>query len=214
MARASTGLLTLAAVLSFAFVGSASGAKPKPWQWTPAQAGSSLVKWNPIPFPPKSSSLQVKTARCVGLGKAVQRRYSAFRCVTDYDNRFGTAAKRVKLWMSVRRVGSGQPCVSLRSLASVAAGCLSASGAPRTPGTLIDGLMGLRRAMTTRMGTQGVWSSSIDCLSFGAGFFVCTFDNPAERGEAEVTLTTQGPTAKVTKIECLVQTERPGCVPD
>jgi hypothetical protein len=192
----------------------ASAAKPKPWQWTTAAAATSLVKWNPIPFPPGSSSLQVKAARCAGRGKAVQRRYSEFRCVTGYDNRFGTAWKTVALWVKVRRVGSGQPCVSLRSLATVPPGCLNPTGAPRVPGSLVDAGFGLRRVMTTRMGTSGVWSSAIGCLGFGAGFYVCTFDNPAERGQAEVTLTTRGPTAKVTAIECLVQTERPGCVPD
>jgi len=68
--------------------------------------------------------------------------------------------------------------------------------------------------MTTRMGTGGLWSSAIECLGYGAGFYTCTFVNVAEKGEASVTLTTRGAVVKVTAIECLVQTERPGCRPD
>ena len=209
--NARTVVIIVVAAALVAATSAYAAVKPKPWQWTTAQAASALILWDPSVFPSRERMEAVNKARCTGRGKAVQGRFVAFRCVTGFGQRTGNVAKTAVLWVRVRKVGRGQPCVSLTSLAAIPAECLDPTGAPRVAG---DPYLGLRKAMTIRMGTGGLWSSAIECIGYGAGFYTCTFDNPAERGAALLTLTSKGAVVKVTAIECLLQTDRPGCSPD
>jgi hypothetical protein len=115
--------------------------------------------------------------------------------------------------MKVRRVGKGQVCANLKSLAAIPASCLSTSGAPRTEGSTLHAWYALRDAMTVRMGTPTRWVAAIRCLSYGAGFYTCAFENATERGDALVTLTTEGPVVHLTALQCLRDVVRPGCSP-
>src|SRR5262249_12102393 len=85
--------------------------KPKPWQWTTAQAGTAVVTWNPAVFPYTEGLPKVYDARCTGQGKAVQKRFTAFRCDTGFGQVVGGVQRRAVLWVKVRKAGKGQPCV-------------------------------------------------------------------------------------------------------
>jgi hypothetical protein len=53
--------------------------------------------------------------------------------------------------------------------------------------------------------------AAIDCRGYGAGFYICSFKNGGEEGEATITMTTRGVVFRVTAITCLLQLDRPGC---
>lgn len=196
-----------------AFAAAVEGATPKPWQWTPALAAQRVIAEDPSVYRPPLDSVTLVYAGCVGRGESVNGRYSSFQCSADFlpDGASGPDL-HATLWVRVRRVGNGQPCVSLVGFAAIPRGCLSTSGPPRVRGSVWDARLALRRAMATRMGRSGLqWNATIVFLGYGAGFYTCTFANAGMRGQASVTFTTRGPIVKVTAIECLLRTERPGC---
>jgi hypothetical protein len=209
---AMVGKTIAALAVAVALAATAHAAAPKPWQWTPATASRAVVA-APLALWPSASgdNGDVTSAKCTGRGRATQGRFNSFRCTARFVFKTsGTPPRTSVLWASIRPVGKGQVCASLSSLAEIA-DCVSTAGPPRKLGSTAQAQLALRQAMTARMGTSGPWSAAMQCLGFGAGFFVCNFDNPSERGSATVITTTRGPRVTVTAIECLQQTERPGC---
>jgi hypothetical protein len=176
-------------------VANAHGAAPKPWQWTPGLASHAVVAAHLAVFPSSTGDTgEITSATCVGEGPGTSARFSAFRCaVSVFFN--GKPVRKATLWVKVRKVGTGQVCANLKNFAAIPPSCLSRSGAPRlADGTTLHAWYALREAMTVRMGTPTRWVAGIRCLGYGAGFYTCAFEK-AERGEASVTLTTEGPVA-------------------
>lgn len=71
------------------------------------------------------------------------------------------------VFVKVRRQGSGQPCVSLASFASIPSGCLAPAGT-RAKGSEADARMAIR-AETGFIG-------QVACVGFGAGFYRCEYE--------------------------------------
>jgi hypothetical protein len=186
-------------------------APAKPWQWTTGHVSRAVVSAHLAVFPSRTGDNgEITAATCVGYGPAASGRFAAFRCsVSVFFN--SRPIRRAVVWVKVRKVGKGQVCANLRSFSAIPAGCLSATGRPRTDGSTVHAWYALRDAMTARMGTPTRWVASIACLGYGAGFYTCAFENATETGEASVTLTTEGPIVRLTALRCVMDTERPGC---
>jgi hypothetical protein len=206
------GRAAAAVLVAVVLVADARGAAPKPWQWTPGLAARAVVAAQLAVFPSSTGDTgEITSAKCVGHGPGTSARYAAFRCSVSVFFT-GRPVRQATLWVKVRKVGKGQVCANLRSLAAVPANCLSRSGAPRLEdGTMLHAWFAVREAMTARMGTPMRWVAAIRCLGYGAGYYTCAFGNETERGEASVTLTIEGPVVRLTALECLRDTDRPGC---
>jgi hypothetical protein len=211
--RVAAAALIAAVLVAALLVADAHAASPKPWQWTTGHASRAVVSAHLAVFPSSTGDNgEITSATCVGQGPATSSRFAAFRCsISVFFN--GKPVREAIVWVKVRKVGKGQVCANLKSFAAIPASCLSRRGAPRTEGSTLHAWYALREAMTVRMGTSTRWVAAIGCLSFGAGFYTCAFENATESGSASVTLTTDGPVVHVTAIECVRDTERPGCSP-
>lgn len=170
------------ALVALTVVGSAAAATRIPaYQWTPAQAAAQVVRWNPaIATDPDipAYEVNVKSARCGGYGPARQGRYLSFRCTVVFQSSSvrGQPFARA-LWVKVRRQGSGQPCVSLTSLASIPFGCLRVVGA-RLPGSVGDAKLALVKR------TGAVLPPT--CTGYGAGYYLCSYQFGETKGRAAV----------------------------
>lgn len=175
----------------------ASGASPKPWMWTPAQAGAAVVTWNPSVFP-SYSKLNVKEARCRGLGKAQKGRYSTFRCLGGYGTKYSGVIQRATLWTRIRRVGKGQPCVSTKSLAAIPKPCLETSGRPRVVGSVDDAHDAHALALQAKYQLKYPWQGPTTCLGYGAGYYECAYGiDGVGMLVSQVFFTTAGPVVRL-----------------
>lgn len=120
-----TMVLVVCLGLASLFAGSASAARPKPYQWTPAQAAAKAT----VAFGVKAQKGGRYTpVVCKGTGAAAAGRFVAFACSYTYrKGAVSTPAETVRLWVKVRPVGAGGACVSASP--SVPAACLRASAA-------------------------------------------------------------------------------------
>lgn len=100
---AATALLSSAAFLGAA---AAAAVKPKPWQWTAAKMNTRLMAAAPFVW----DEVELQTARCVGQGKAVARRYSRFRCAISFGSN-NIQPYGAQVLIRVLPVGSGKLCV-------------------------------------------------------------------------------------------------------
>lgn len=193
-------LLVLAPVLA-AFVllaarNADAAVKPRPWQWTPAQASGQILSWQPAAFPDTYGLTdgKITMARCAGRGVEVRGRYTSFRCAVVYTSRRGIGQNEL-LWVKVRRQGAGQPCVSREGLAAVAAPCLNPIGI-RTKGSVNDATTAMRLEIARRQGTSFPYQGPSGCAGWGAGFYTCWFgsDDPTAptNGRATVTMLASG----------------------
>lgn len=181
-----------------------SAAKPKPWQWTTAQAATSLTAFREIHARVASGailSVDVLSARCVGRGKAVLRRYVSFRCAVGLREGFDESSTKI-FWLRVRPVGKGEPCWSFASLSAVAVGCLSAKGGVRVRGR--DESAGDLALQVSLGGPGGLYQGPISCIPEGLGYFSCWFGGQAavddpNVGTATVVLLKSGAQVTVTK---------------
>lgn len=158
-----------------------ASAAPAPYSWTPAQASAQLVTWNPQvwvdPVAP-SYEVAIRSARCGGSGPAVRGRYLSFRCVATFQSRSARGTPHaLVLFVKVRRQGTGQPCVSLKSLGAIPAGCLRTVGA-RVPGSIREARGEVRKRTGSVM--------SPECAGYGAGFYLCTYEIADQPGRAAV----------------------------
>lgn len=151
----------VAATTVLVVVASSSAAvKPKPWMWDTQTAAQQVARAGLTPLGRETPSRL--TVKCVGKGKQIQRHYTSFACT-------GT----LKLFVKVRPVGKGQPCVSLTSLATVPAACMAKG--TRTPGTRDDARNALRTKLQAVYQTTFPYQGPTECAGFGAGFFQCWF---------------------------------------
>lgn len=151
------------------------------YRWTPAQASAQIVRWNPAAVPDAlrpGQSENIKSAKCGGYGPARQGRYLAFRCVAVYQSLSVRGTPHaVTLWARVRQQGSGQPCVSTKSLAAIPYGCKRTVGA-RLPGSVSDA----KQAVVER--TAAVLGPT--CIGYGAGYYMCSYQVGDDTGRAAV----------------------------
>lgn len=166
--------------------------KPPAWLWTSAVAArqvSTLDIW------PTEGTLS--GVRCQGKGKAVAKRYGAFRCTaTLTPKRLADPKQPVSFWVKVRRQGTGQPCASPSGLGVIPSGCLNPSGA-RAAGS------GSEAAAATQGkigGPGGAYQGPVGCLGYGAGFWRCwigTGEDTASSGHSVVVFLASGPSVTI-----------------
>jgi hypothetical protein len=138
------------------FGGAALAVPPKPYQWTTAQASAAIKQQSAYVYRDEQGNQQslVKLA-CRGTGKAVQRRYVAFRCTAKF-----TGAVTGTLVARTRKAGG--LCWSLTS--TVPGACLAAG--TRVPGSIREAFLAWRGALT-------VSPAYTACVANGSGFYSC-----------------------------------------
>jgi hypothetical protein len=211
--RRLTGTIASVGIVVTLFAVGVAAAAPKPWEWTPAAASRAVVAAHLAVFPSLVGDTgEITAATCLGQGTANAKRFTAFRCASRvFFN--SKPVRQAIVWVRIRRVGKGQVCANIGSLAAIPVNCLNTTGPSRTEGTTLHAWYAVRQAMTVRMGTPTLWRAAISCLSYGAGFYTCSFESATEEGRASVTLTTDGPIVRISALQCLVMTERQGCAP-
>lgn len=168
--------IVLTVIVGLVLAGAASGAaRPQPWAWDTKTAARQLGTLEL--FGRESGTL---TARCSGRGKAVSKRWVAFRCSIVWTPRSGDVS-RSTAFVKVRPVGKGGACVSFVSLAAVPAACLA-------KGVRVGDRDAARGALRAELGRQAgstiPYQGPTECLQRGPGYFECFFgtdliDDPA-----------------------------------
>jgi hypothetical protein len=180
-------------VVALAVVAPATAkAKPKPWMWTSQVAAVKVGALELAPLNDVSGTTTVK--RCAGKGKHVGKTYASFACSVTFTPRGPSSQPQaLTLWVKVRKVGRGEPCVW--TTAAVPAACTNPRGA-RMNGDDSDAA----GAVATKLGN---FQGPLGCAAWGVGYFRCWFganaaDDPAN-GWATVVLLKTGPVVTVTK---------------
>jgi hypothetical protein len=102
--------LVVAVLIGLVATTSASAAtRPKPWQWTTGKAATRLAAADPFNAPADELGDDVLSARCVGKGRSVSARFSAFLCEARIGGSNGALIWPVLI--RVLPVGSGKICV-------------------------------------------------------------------------------------------------------
>lgn len=128
----------------------------RPYQWTTKQAATAIrAQGSYLYADERGQSQGLVRLACKGRGKAVQHRYTGFRCAASFT---GGAAGTITA--KTRRAGG--LCWSLT--ATVPGGCL-ASG-DRAPGSIRDAFLAWRSALT-------VSPAYTVCVASGIGFYSC-----------------------------------------
>lgn len=191
-------LLVVASVVLLA-AGSAQAAKPakpKPWMWTTAVAARQISSLDLSPLNDVLGTTTIK--RCAGKGKRVGKSYAAFACSASFAARGPSATPQtLTLWVKVRRVGKGEPCVWTSP--AVPAACTNPRGA-RLRGDDSDATAALVKKISTgSIPFQG----PTGCSAWGVGYFRCWFGanaaNDPSNGWATVVLLRAGAVVTVTK---------------
>lgn len=149
--------------------GGASGAvKPKPWAWDTKTASRQVVA---LGIFGGRGELTVKA--CAGRGKRVAARWTSFQCSVVWTPRsFSEAPTSSTVYVKVRPVGRGAPCVSLTSLTAVPGVCL-AKGV--RSGDRNDARNALRLELQRQAGAAYPYQGPSECLARGPGYFECFF---------------------------------------
>jgi hypothetical protein len=182
-----TATFLAVSLAALVIIGSALGAIPA-WQWTPAQASRNLVAWNPrihFEIDQGYGNPDLVKASCRGWGNSVRGRYTTFRCMATFlSDSPRQTTDRKPLWLAVRKVRKGQPCVTLGKLFEIPVGCLDKSGKPRVPGSLDAAIRATRRKMHA--------TYRPNCWGYGAGFYQCQWQVGANTGLISMTFTSAG----------------------
>jgi len=176
--------------LSLAVAQLASGAtKPKPYQWTPAQARAAIMTYADDlydDFVSGHPNRDALASMCRGLGKRVAGRFVSFRCAARIA-KIGMfiPEQTVILFAKTRRTGG--LCWNEGSLGAVPSRCLAAG--PRAKGSPDEAVLALRRWLPTKYGGgPALWQQRVDCGPHGSGFYLCSWEGEPSGG-ASVTFT-------------------------
>ena len=85
--------------------------KPKPYQWTPAKAGTRLLASAPFVW---SEDVHLMTSTCLGTGKAAAGRYSRFACRISFGGT-NVVPYKATVVAKVLPVGTGKLCIPVGS---------------------------------------------------------------------------------------------------
>ena len=191
--------LLVAVFVALLAVGSADAArkpvKPAPWMWTSAVAAQRVAALDLSPLNDVLGSTTVK--RCAGKGKRVGKSYAAFACSATFIARGPSqTTQNLTLWVKVRKVGKGEPCVW--TSAAVPAACTNPKGA-RLNGDDSDA----EAALTKSISTGSIpFQGPMGCAAWGVGYFRCWFgvndSTDPSAGWATVVLLKTGATVTVT----------------
>lgn len=183
--------LIVLVVLALGLASTAAAATPKPWFWTPAQTARTIVAQKPALNKIDGVAATLTGAKCRGIGKARQGKFTAFRCASSFRSLSGDTAVG-SVWARIRPVGKGLPCMSLEKLSAIPRACLATSGPPRVVGDAVAAASALREWLPTKFGGPRLAQGTFDCLGFGAGYYECSFTS-TRNGTSTVLLTTRGP---------------------
>ena len=160
-------------------------AATKPWLWTTKQASSALMRQAEDFVVEQEQSRDLVAARCRGVGKAVQRRYSRFLCTATAQRGAGDPLLNIRVNAKTRRAGGICWAAAPNPIPS---GCFApgvrGEGSPR------DAWAAMYRTVDNRYVQGG------DCLPHGAGFFTCSWSDAAGPHRGTVVFRPQ-PVAKV-----------------
>lgn len=166
--------LIVVCLVTLVAVSVADAATPKPYQWTTKQAAQAVRSETQLVYTDESGlDMDLTQIACKGVGKAVQRRYLAFRCSATYT-RPGTIVvpaetKRVVIQVKMRKVGRGSICANV---GTVPLACLAKG--TRAKGSMSSAYSAYRRK------TQASPSDD-ECYAHGSGFYSCWYEDSTGR---------------------------------
>lgn len=188
--------LALCASALIAAIGNAALPKPKPYQWTTAQASAAIMRQAEDFYVSDRGYVDLTSARCRGVGKGVQRRFVAFTCTATAPNGIAETLN-LRVTAKTRKAGglcwSVQPAplvVSPEEYMVLPSGCFAPG--KRGEGSTSDAY----RAMAQASGTAGKHGPNSRCWPHGAGFFACSWTDVNGTHRATVTFT-PAPVVKV-----------------
>lgn len=190
--RASKGLAGLVLLLALGLAPFALAAvKPKPWMWTAQQASHRLIQENPQVLG-RLTHGRFQTTICSPRGNGSDHRYVAFVCQAGYMEHEYGSPERLRVFLKVRRAGTGLVCASTTGFAAIPSGCLSTRGT-----RVLVPIEQTQAALGAYFASPGgLYQGPMSCVGYGAGFFRCTFGSD---GIAEITFLTIGPTVKIVR---------------
>lgn len=155
--------LAVGLVLATLLVGPAAAAATKPYQWTPQQASSALMR-QAQDFYVDTTAHDLMAAKCRGTGKRFGARYVAFLCTAGLKVGLSDPTLSVRVAAKTRRAGG--LCWSITP-AAIPSGCLAAG--VRGIGSTSRAWVAAYKAINDRNVGDG------HCLAHGSGFFTCTW---------------------------------------
>lgn len=173
-------LFVICLVSGLVITTAATAATPKPYQWTTAQAAQAVRAETQLVYTDEYGlDMELAQITCRGVGKAVQRRYLAFRCPATYLRK-GTLVrpdeiKRVVVSVKMRKVGRGSICAAVGIVPSA---CLAKG--TRAKGTMSSAYSAYRQK------TQASPSDD-ECYAHGSGFYSCWFEDSTGRHKVTIT---------------------------
>ena len=168
----SSCLLALSAMLLIV-APTGAAVKPKPWQWTPAQAATAIRSYGDE----LSAPSDLVGVTCRGTGKKVSGRFVTFRCRVTLEDK--------QLTLNARTRRSGGLCFA----ASVVPSDCLATG-KRARGSLTD----VARAVYAKFGAP---AQTFTATAHGSGFYSWTWVSGEVMHRGTVTFTASGPVLKV-----------------
>jgi hypothetical protein len=114
------GLVIVVSLVFFA-AAAVGATKPAKWMWTVEKVQKRLVAANPDLD--LDGNYRIYIANCRGASKAVQKRFTAFRCGVGADDSNNPIA--LPVYVKIKPVGSGKMCVSRESFAAIPPECLA-----------------------------------------------------------------------------------------
>lgn len=146
----------------------AATVKPKPYQWTTAQASAAIMRQSEDfyvdyfdEFGGQSLPRDLTAAQCRGTGKAVQRHFVAFKCTVSVQRGIAVPLLSVSVIAKTRKAGGLCWAVPPQPIPS---GCLAPG--KRGEGSVRDAFVAIARQV-------GTMNQNFRCWPNGAGFFSC-----------------------------------------